>query len=244
MKVSSMLGLILCMGLTGLGISAQTRSASVQVGDGSPAGSPLLVTGKVLFEEQLSADRVVGRYTVDAVFTNVSPKPILCYQVAFDLSPENGGGTHSIYNDDRFFGEEIQPGSQYELQEKPRPWEITPSNPKLLPGTARAQARVVFVEFSDGSRFGSSTWGDHLTTERGNATATLNSLLKAYEGGGSGPLAQNLQDAIKNPTEPYGSITSVVVNHIETVLDTKGSGAAVAEIQRYLNNANLRKQAM
>jgi hypothetical protein len=249
MKVPSILTGILSMFLLSVSFSGQTRSVSALISDESPADSPLRVTGQVLFEENLSEEsnspsQAVGRSTIDAGLTNVSSKAILCYQIAFDLSPANGGGKHSIYNDDRFFGEELQPGSFYRLQEKPGGWEISPSNPKLLLGTARVRAKVVFVEFSDGSRFGSSPWGDHLSADRGNAIATLNSLLKSYEGGGNVQLAQELQRTIANPTESRTSITSAVVYHIKSIFDMQGSGATATEIQRYLNNANKRKQAM
>jgi len=44
--------------------------------------------------------------------------------------------------------------------------------------------------------------------------------------------------------DTFGTDASLVANHVKSILDSKGSGAAVAEIHKLLDNANQRKSIM
>jgi hypothetical protein len=247
MKSSLIPAAILSVCLMAMGLSAQTRNTTIQITDGSLAESPLRVIGNVSLDEQTFADKLVVRDALDAVLTNVSSKTIIAYEVVLDVFPGQGGGSHEQYTDDRFFGNEIQPGSQYLLQQTHGRSQVIPlSDVTRVLRPAQAQARVVFVEFADGSKFGASKWAAGLSTERMHAVTRLNGFLKAYENGGDTPLADALANSLgaQSSDDTFGTDASLVANHVKSILDSKGSGAAVAEIHRFLDNANQRKSIM
>src|SRR5258706_7087890 len=101
MKMGIVFGMILSTCLTSLDLSAQTGSVSVPIVDSTLIESPLRVSGKVFFENQVASDTVMVRYTLDAWVTNSSGRSIISYEVTFGLSPEYGPGTGSAYTDDR-----------------------------------------------------------------------------------------------------------------------------------------------
>jgi hypothetical protein len=248
MKISMIPAAISFVCLTAVGLSAQTRNISIPITDSSPAECPLRIVGNVSLEEEAFADKMIIRDAgLDAAVINASSKAIIAYEFTMDVSPERGEGSHEQYKDDRFFGSELQPGSQYLLQENHgRTQVVPPSKLTSVFQPARAQARVLFVEFVDGSRFGTSKWAAGLSTERMRAISRLNAFVKTYENGGNAPLAEALINSSRtqDPDEPFGTAASVLAYRIKGILDSSGSTAAVAEIHRVLENASQRKSIM
>src|SRR5258706_12731409 len=245
MKILKILATIIFICLIAVGLFAQTLNSTIQIADNSPAESPLRVVGKVSLDEQTFADKLVVRDALDAIVINASSKAIIAYEVVLDVFPELGGGSHEQYTDDRFFGNEIQPGSQDLLQHTRGRSEVVPlSEVTRVLRPARAQARVVFVEFADGSKFGTSKWAAGLSTERMRTISRLNAFVKAYEDGGNAPPADALANSSQGSDEPFGTDASLIANRIKGILDSSGSAAAVAEMHRFLDNATQRKSIM
>jgi len=214
----------------------------VEITDISSSDSPLKISGHVSFEEVVTDIEAKARYSLDATLTNVSSKPIMSYHIAMSVSPSIGPGVNAQYTDDRFFRDEMiaQPGGAALLQETASTWRAVPiANAAPESKVAVVKAKVVFVQFADGSRFGDEKWGAKIRNERVGAISDLNAATSAYASGIS--VNEGLQSALNNSKANFTSINSVILSHVKDILDSKGATAALAEMQKLLKTADQRK---
>jgi len=106
------------------------------------------------------------------------------------------------------------------------------------PAPAKAVFRVLFVEFADGSEFGSSNWGYELPDIRKRTMERLQEAMDAFQDSGEEGLRKALTTA-RARSDNQG-ITAAAVNEITEILEAKGSDAAVAKIQERLTAARAR----
>jgi len=224
----------------------QTRTTIAEIKDSSAAESPVKVSGRVTFVEETKDNLVRFQFSIDAGLLNNSSKPIMCYHIVVGMAPSMGPGLNAQYTLDRFFGDEmiVAPGGTAAVQDVNPTWHSSALPIEAVPATRApaAQAKVVFVQFSDGSKFGDEKWGEQLRADRSGAIADLTSMQTSYQAGGS--VADSVQGTREGTKAKFSSVNSVILDRVKDTLNSKGSSAALAEIQKCLANAEKRKTYM
>jgi hypothetical protein len=152
LTVGSCLVLPLC-----LTVSAWSQlTYTVRVIDRSEPGSPLKISGTTSFTEQVFANSVTSTSDFRVAARNMSDKGIILLLADFDEAGPHGAGTHHVIQIDHFFWGEIGPRQSFEFT-RSRPGRRmsacckTPLTPAAEP---KAEVRVRYIQFADGSTFG------------------------------------------------------------------------------------------
>jgi len=227
----------------GLSCYAQTDDQSLAMADVSGPHSPIKVTGQVSWHQEVGVDakvRLVCETHVE--LTNFSSKTIMAYEVSFDILPRYGGGKHTVFQNDGFFTENLNfvPGSQSPLDYdcSSISWQSDqwnrPIEPRPFEGTPRAESKIIFVQFSDGSTYGVSDWGKNLTKSRFIFVERINELLEAYE-----REEDSLRTTIAQQiTRPDNTIyLGNVLRGFNYQLETKGLEAFITRLNKELRMA-------
>jgi len=138
-------------------LAQSTADSTVKITDASEPNSPLSVSGDVSFHQEFSANIEATQRHLNITITNVSNKLILAYEVSIDAKPDVGAGINHVARTDYFFNGILARGAHETISDPARFVEST--LPDHRPTGSRAIFRVVFVEFADGLKFGSSNWG-------------------------------------------------------------------------------------
>jgi hypothetical protein len=227
----------------GLPCYAQTDDQFFALTDVSGPHSPIKVTGQVSWHQEIEDDAVVNTLCGwHAELLNLSSKPILAYEVSFDLLPRYGGKRHTVFQEDGFFTENISftPGSQEPLDHdcSSRTWQSdrsgVPSKPRRFEGIPRAESKIIFVQFSDGSTYEASDWGKNLTKSRFTLLERINELLEAYERGEDSLRATIAQQTTRSDNTIY---LGNVLQGFNYQLETKGVEAFVTRLNEELRIA-------
>jgi hypothetical protein len=234
----AILPLFIC--LCGCLTVAKERSYSVRIVDDNSPDSPLKASGQVVFHEEPSVgdpNTLNSRTEYDVAFTNVSSKDIRAYEVVIESMTEHGMGQRHTDRGDFFFQHQsmFPIGSQQVLQfvMPPAPgWSVTQYDPSAQPSAAKAAFSVSFVEFADGSTYGSSKWGGALPEARRATVARLQDLQQAFKNGGETALKNTLDAALVRKDNP--SPTKDQLEHLEVFFNEGGSAALTAKIEEFL----------
>jgi hypothetical protein len=234
--MKAMLAVILALPACGFAGQAGQRTYSPPFVDASPANSPMKANAikPIVVREQLLQDAVaVGGWDLDASLTNVSSKDILAYEVRVNVEAELGGGGIYVEKVDLFFNRgTFSPGSQRSLQFSMPLWHVSGYNPSAPRAKASATFSVSFVEFSDGSTYGSSKWGRSLPDARRLTTRYIRQLQEAYASGGEQALKTALSSLQARKGDPEA--TKGELWHLERTLNTGGVSASIAEMGDFL----------
>jgi hypothetical protein len=214
-----------------------TKKTVVQVQDRSGPGNPFAISGTVeLRETPLENERVRVEISENILAKNISGKTILTFVAWLDLTPAYGGPEHSVRQYECFFAPDvIKPGEDHTLSQ-PRPgYSIDPYDPADSPQPARAELRIVYVQFLDGSVFGQETLGRHIRSLRKQTWHHLKDLDKTYTKLGEADFLQELSETVE-PGE-----VDVFIENIRQTQRTSGTVAAVLKIQSALEFARERQ---
>lgn len=208
---------------------------SVALVDRSEEASPLRGSGEASFYVNDSEDTIKEECALDGLLRNVSAKDILAFDASVDLFPGLGGGTRLQYHIDYIFDNKLlKPGSSFPIHSSPSRSEF-PRNQATPSERAKAEVRVTFVQFADGSTFGRGEWGESIWTERNAEIDRMNALMRAYDGGGAGAFSTALIEMLTEARNSQGVRDRL--NQIKDVRDRQGAEVAAAEVRRYLSNA-------
>jgi hypothetical protein len=157
---------VLSFGLSGSAWSQLTYT--VPVVDKSDPGNPLEISGTASFTELIVSNSVrsSSSFRVDA--RNLSEKGILLLRAYFDEAGPHGGGTRQVIQIDHFFWGYIAPGDSLVLARK-RPGGRTSAccvTPLVPANQPKAEVRVQYVQFTDGSTFGDETSAKDILSTR------------------------------------------------------------------------------
>jgi hypothetical protein len=216
-----------------------SRDYIVSVNDEMPPGTPVKSTGQVVVHEELSGDSVKEKLAFNISFRNISPKPILAYDIVVDVSSENGPVLHHKCRADFLFRKELElaPGAEDLFQLE------TPSIQTSRPNTqtaakAEVHVNVEFVEFVDGTAYGKSTWGTSLSQARLEAVDAMRAAIQAFEVNGDAGLRDSLDGALaKKKLSKHGTD---VLRGLKAILDSDGSEIAVQRMNSFLEAAQRR----
>lgn len=189
---------ITVLSLLSLGIPclcSGTTRVSAQIADLSASGAPVKISGHVIFEEDQS--RLLPYLVSTSIsFKNVSDTPILLNVVRLRFVTAHIKVTY-LEQDDYYFQEVmLQPGSSTYLSIK-LPFGRSSAVYDARPIRPHADAKVVFVQFANGSKWGDSNVADRAINERKLALDSLESLSKISKNDSE----QNFVRALMQPTE-------------------------------------------
>jgi len=142
-----------------LAVSAWSQlTFTIPVQDKSEPGTPLEISGTISFSENVLMKSITTSTNYEVKAQNHSEKQIVLIVATFDESGPHGGSRHHILQFDDVFRLGISPGQSFVLSRSDR---ATPSfcciNLASEAEQPRAEVRVLFVQFSDGSTFGDKT---------------------------------------------------------------------------------------
>lgn len=218
--------------------AAQHEETNVPFVDKSSAGNPLEVTGQILLQETVEGNHVESSWGEKVVAKNMSAKPILLLVTSLTLIGRHnrgvlrgpGDGPTYIASDDRFFNKNaLQPGEFLVLRNtKPDKSQVECCvSPSEHGSDPKAEFRVRFVQFADGSTFGDSSEAKNELTVRAMIFDGLRGLIKSYsEQGESGFLADMRRQQPWSASSPFADIRKSY--------DENGLSAAIARAQEIL----------
>ena len=220
------------------------RTGRLAVKDSSEAGAPLRATGSATVSSKITPEGIESTSELTASLENVSSKPIMAFEAVVDLSPHYGGGERVTSGEDYFFSNHpLMPGSTYLIRVSPQR-ELVYESHRTPPPTpdssdhrslARAEVKITFVQFSDGTTFGACEWARGLPAQREKLIEIINGLLRAYDrdkGTGLSSAIERAQAKTEISSDLYSTLS-----HIRQKFRDGGATAAVEQLKKYLANA-------
>lgn len=187
--------------LAGTSLTATQSESVLPVVDVSYSGAPLKVTGTVTASDEPS-EVPRYRFAANVAMTNVSAKPILLMLVTLDIVSTLPMSLNHLEEEDYFFEPRLlQPQSSAILQRALGKFS-EPSRKEDLLAKVRpsAHAKVVFVQFSDGSSWGDAVAAERSLSNRQKALERLEVLDQVYRKRGKKEfLSQLLQPTLLQP---------------------------------------------
>ena len=220
---------------------AQQERVNVAFVDKSLPGSPIGVSGQVSLREAVVGNQVESSWIERVVVKNISRKPFLMFVVSLTLIGRHnrgalrgpGDGPTYVLSDDRFFAKTlIQPDESLVLRDtKPEEGEVECCiNPLEKGSDPRAEFRVRFAQFADGSSFGDREEAKDELAVRATIVSGLRKLFQSYsERGEQGFLTELERNSPWSATVPFADLRA-------TYKET-GVGAAIARAQQILSVA-------
>jgi hypothetical protein len=161
MDIRAKVMFVVLLACTRIGIAEAQKESAIPVMEVSDAGAPVRITGHITAKDQLSE---VLRYSFegDVDLTNVSSEPILLMVAKIDVASKLPVSLSYSEEDDYFFESKmLRPGSSAKLQPVLGTFGEPQRSRKSFVAEPSARARIVFVQFLNGS-----TWGDPVAAER------------------------------------------------------------------------------
>lgn len=222
-------------------LTAQVKT--LQVTDISAPDSPIRISGSLIVAQSIEASprctsinsqRCTATSTqYDVSLGNTSDKGIVAFIVEMGSSSEDGNFYPSrTMLSEKLFGPLLGAGGSEPLH-VPGGTGITSLGPDGQPFPPATEARVVFVQFADGSTFGDQKAGEHLLLTRQESLESLARLDAMYTRQGEKAFDQ----AARQP----GAGGMVDVAHFE---EQDGPVATIARVRRVLATAKQRLAAM
>jgi len=200
---------------------------------------------------EITSKGIESAAQLTATLKNISTKPIMAFEAITDLSPSYGGGDRMTSHADYFFLDSLlTPGLSTEINIAPhkeivfgnRADHPTSFDDIHQPSQARADVKVTFVQFDDGTTFGTSQWAKTLAAERENMMAIMRGLLLAYDANREAGLKSAIEKEQAKPELP--TEVSAHLSLIQTKLLEAGATMAAQYIKDRLANAQRRSNVL
>jgi hypothetical protein len=133
--------------------------------DASEQGAPLRISGTISFEVDRS-QALRYTYRTEGSLANVSDNDVVLTMIHIEASGENAPGLDSNLVVDRFFGPTVLRAGQSEKVDMPPVSFGTPMIYSSGPPMRVATAKVVFVQYANGSTWGDAEAGRRLIRQR------------------------------------------------------------------------------
>jgi len=222
---------LLCLFLLSQASRGQQKAIDVPFDNTPVAGSPIEVNGTLSVRETVLGNQVESQWEENIVAKNISNKPILLLIGALEAEgPRSDGGLRLIL--DRFFSPDvIQPGDTLPLLTGSSGRGSCCINPLDEPHDPKAAFRLEFVQFVDGSSFGTPASAKDTFASRTSTLLALRNLNQTYSDQGE-------QKFLSQLVEAHGPTTAV----IRWTAKEKGTGAAIAQLREILTMAKKHDQ--
>lgn len=237
------LGILLASMMSPRPLFASIRNMEISLQDISNTGSPVILSGYVVFSDDDS--KVTRyRYELSASATNLSNKPILLMVIRFHAS--TGGiapGYSQTYNDDLFFSDKsLAPDTSalvgFSSSRFGSPLvngqRIAPAESNI--GPSSATGHVDFVQFADGTFWGNVESAAGPLHDRQSSLKELFLLEQIYGNGGDSALAEQL----------IAPNSSSLVSQLKYVCESKqaGSNCVQENVRRLIDFAKMNEAAL
>jgi len=220
-----------------------TRSAwpqltyTIPVVDKSESGSPLKISGTASFTELIVADAVESSSSFKVDARNVGEKAIILVRAHFEKTGPHGVGTHQVIQRDHFFWGNIAPGESLvlargPLAKRPSACCISPRGPA---NELKAEVRVQYVQFIDGSTFGDETTAKDIL---GTRLAILDALRRLDNASNS----ENFLALLEQKIQPADA--DIFLETFRRTRKSHGTAAARAQVHRGVTAAAAHAAAM
>lgn len=171
----------------------------MQLQDDSVQAGPLRVSGVVSFEDTPS-NVIRYSYQIEGSIANLSSKGVVLIIIHFGSTGVNGPGLDYTYQKDYFFSSDIlQPGKTESFRSSPLRFGRPTVNGHPVPedntqeiSPPLATAKVVFVQFIDGSTWGDANNAHEALLVRNQTLRELGRLESALNQKGEGALKDEL----------------------------------------------------
>jgi hypothetical protein len=221
-------------------VAQKQERTDVAFVDKTPEGSPLEVAGQVSLQENIAGNQVEAVWGEKIVAKNTSTKPILLFVVSLSLLGRHsrgalrGPGDGPTYNlsDDRFFTEDvIKPGDTVVLRDsKPDAGKAECCiNPLERGSDPKAEFRVRFVQFADGSSFGDPSEAKNDLEVRAMILNGLRKVVQSYSENGERGFLAAMEHQPWSNTLPCANIW--------TIYTERGVNPAMVRAQQTLTTA-------
>jgi hypothetical protein len=124
---------------------------TVPVTEKGDSGKTLQISGTASFTERITGESVTLSSNFRVKARNSSDRGILLVVADYEQIGPHGGASHDVIEIDHFFWGNIGVGESFVLAEGRQSARIIPLSPAEEP---RAEIRVRYVQFTDGSAFG------------------------------------------------------------------------------------------
>jgi hypothetical protein len=236
MSVIRFVILIVC-----LTTSSLMLGQGIPVLDDSTGGSPVSLKGTVTFGS-LPED-----VTCDMSGRNQSANPIITTAIELKVAAPSGQPGEFMFDEDHFFSESLVTPSQATFPIVSNVASdcrmVRELDLQRIPAPPEAHAKVLFVQFLDGSVWADgkrgSDIGNELMTERADVLTFLQSLKAAYSSNG----LAGLQQALAVDQKP-GTMVSNKQSGLRMVNDSSGIQTVADTIDKNLATAEARKAAL
>lgn len=226
-------GLVSICGLAPHAASAQ--SAILPVVDKSLPGNPLEISGTVAIWEEIAGGRLQYSFEEHTTAKNISSKTILTVVAWVEAHNSYGRSKRWVKQYECFFAPDvIRPGESIMFSGPRRgttsePWDSSPA-----PHTPRAEARVLYVQFLDGSVYGSPSLARDILQSRRIAWRVLRQLHRTFERQGE----EEYLRALNEPVDPPD--VDAFIENLRLTQQQFGTPQTVAKIERMLERADER----
>jgi len=214
---------LLCIVLPSTSL-AQQKVIEVPFDNTAVSGSPIEVTGKVLVQETIAGNQVRSAWEENVTAKNISPKPILLLLGILDaIGPYSDGGYELRI--DRFFSQDVIP-PQATIPLASGTTTLKDAcciNPLDEAEDPKADFRVLFVQFLDGSTFGDPDSAQDMLKNRASALHDLRGLIRAYLDHGAPAFQSRLQQ-----------VHGIVFVRIRRTNKEEGADAAISQARKML----------
>jgi hypothetical protein len=205
---------------------------TISISDDSPAGGPVSITGTVTFRDSFNVDCSITGH-------NHSSKSIITSAVELKLTKPSGEPGQFMFDRDHFFkpltislpnsdfiiSSDCQVGTELDV----------PRTPK----TPEARARVIFLQYEDGSVWGNAKVGAQLMAQRTEVLAFLKSLKSAYSADGPDGLGKAMAKDQKPGTMVWSKLAA-----LRMIRDASGISAVAETVEQNLATAERRKDLL
>jgi hypothetical protein len=220
-----------------------TRSAwpqltyTIPVVDKSESGSPLRISGTASFTELIVANSVKSSSSFKVDARNVSDRAIILVLAHVEKTGPHGVGTQQVIQRDHFFWGDIAPRESFVLARggpgrRTSACCVSPRGPANEP---KAEIRVQYVQFIDGSIFGDETTAKDIL---GTRSAILHALRRLDNASNS----ENFRALLAQKIQPDDADA-----FLETFRRTRrnhGTAAARAQVHKGITTAAAHAIAM
>jgi hypothetical protein len=227
MTLSRIISLVMFLTTCGL-LSAQT----IKISDDSPLGSPVSLKGAVSFGDSDSVNCSITGH-------NRSSKAIITLAVELKLNKPSGEPGELQFERDHFFKELTISSPRVDFPITSDCQMGHEADIPRLSAPPDAHAKLLFVQYEDGSSWGDRRVASQLLAERLTVLEFLQSLRTAYSVGGP----EKLTDALSKDQQPGTMVWSKMAG-LRMIRDGSGVKAVADAVDKNLATAEARKSAL
>ncbi len=212
------------------------HAQDISILDMSAPDSPIRLSGTINISESLQGSDMVNSVIKGRVVAlNVSNKPILCYILGLDIAGRWRQHKMRFENDCTFTETLVNPRQSMDSEVDSNSTTSVSVTQGLQPV---AVAKILWVQFIDGSEYGDRNWATGILAARMYMVDKLSTLLRAYERSGPKGFEEELMAEYTNIKAGNLILT------LRKIFREQGTERALRATRHFLQNAKAHLAAM